>query len=105
MASRLRSLAPRLATLDTRSAKVPPKRADAFYLSLAWRELVAGLVRTRGRRCQHCGRVNCRVYGDHIVELADGGAPLDPAGIQLLCGSCHQRKSAAMRALRMAKTY
>lgn len=36
MAPRVRSLAPRLATLDTRSAKLAPKRADPIYHGKGW---------------------------------------------------------------------
>lgn len=35
-----------------------------------------------------------RIYGDHVVELADGGAPLDPSNIMLCCAVCHGRKTA-----------
>jgi len=41
-----------------------------------------------------------RIYGDHIQELADGGAPLDPNNILLRCPSCHQRKTNRERAKR-----
>ena len=34
------------------------------------------------------------ILGDHIVELKDGGAPLDAANVQLLCMACHQQKTA-----------
>jgi 5-methylcytosine-specific restriction enzyme A len=105
MASRLRSLPNRIALLDTRSAKLPPKRADPFYLSPEWRDLVADLLRLRGRRCQQCGRTNTRIYADHILELADGGARLDHSNVQLLCGACHTRKSQAERARRQAQRY
>jgi len=32
-----------------------------------------------------------RVFGDHMVELQDGGAPLDKTNVMLRCGSCAQR--------------
>jgi 5-methylcytosine-specific restriction enzyme A len=35
-----------------------------------------------------------RIFGDHIIELKDGGAPLDPSNIMLLCPTCHARKTA-----------
>ena len=40
--------------------------------------------------------------GDHIRELQDGGALLDPRNIMLRCGSCHTTKTIAERAKRMA---
>ena len=32
---------------------------------------------------------------DHIVPIADGGAPLDQANLQSLCHECHSRKTIA----------
>ncbi len=43
-----------------------------------------------------------RVFGDHVRELKDGGALLDPRNVLLRCGSCHTIKSNAERAKRMA---
>lgn len=43
------------------------------------------------RRPAH--RVAARqLTGDHIVPLAHGGARLDPANIQVLCGKCNSAK-------------
>ena len=82
------------------------KRADPFYVSPAWRTLIAFLIKERGRRCEdpahdpatpRSGKV---IYGDHVRERRDGGAPLDPRNILLRCGSCHTTKTAAERARR-----
>lgn len=102
---RLRFMPPRLAQIDQRTARPPEKVADRFYLSEPWRKLVASLIATRGRKCEEpgCGRSGCRIFGDHIVELQDGGAPLDPSNILLRCGSCHTRKTIAERTRRMAR--
>lgn len=96
----------RAAVLDTRSAKPAPKRADPFYLSAEWRALVAAIIRERGARCEdpscrYPDRVGTRLFGDHIVELKDGGAPLDKTNVMLRCGSCHTRKTNVERARRM----
>ncbi|MBF0889631.1 HNH endonuclease signature motif containing protein [Gluconobacter cadivus] len=99
--ARLKCIGSSLRTVDTRIAKPPPKRADSFYLSAPWRTLMASLLKSRGRICQECGRTGCRIFGDHRHELKDGGAPLDPGNIVLLCGSCHSRKTAQVRAARM----
>jgi 5-methylcytosine-specific restriction protein A len=105
---KLTALPPRIATIDTRSAKPPPKTAAPFYLSPEWRRLMDKIIAERGRRCEDplCTmphRRGIRVFGDHIVELQDGGASLDPANVRLVCGSCHTRKTAEERAKRMAR--
>ena len=82
--------------------RAPDKQALPFYLSPEWRGLMARLLKERGRVCQHCGRTECRIFGDHRIELKDGGAALDPRNIELLCGKCHGIKTAAAAALRAA---
>lgn len=47
-----------------------------------------------GHRCRNCGKAG-RLECDHIVPLAKGGAPLDPANLQTLCRSCHIEKTRA----------
>ncbi|GAP24022.1 endonuclease [Gluconobacter frateurii NBRC 101659] len=101
----LRCINSGLAVLDTSIARVPPKTADAFYVSKEWRGLMATILKQRGRVCERCGRTGCRIFGDHIVELKDGGAKLDPSNVQLLCGSCHTAKTAQARARRTAKSW
>ena len=99
---------PRIATRDTRAVKQLPKRVDEIYLSTEWRNLVSSLTTERGRRCEQCGRSgrtnkDLRIFGDHVQELRDGGAPFHPQNIRLLCGSCHGLKTAAERARRVAE--
>ncbi|MFT8481346.1 HNH endonuclease signature motif containing protein [Gluconobacter oxydans] len=103
--SLLRCINGGLTVLDTSIARELPKRADAFYVSKEWRALIGTLLKQRGRVCERCGRSGCRIFGDHIVELKDGGARLDPANVQLLCGSCHTAKTAQAKARRAAKNY
>ncbi len=85
---------------------MPEKVGDPFYASKPWRALMAELFRERGYRCEDptCkgGAPSRKIYGDHIVELRDGGAPLDKRNVLLRCASCHGRKTAAERAKRMA---
>lgn len=100
-------LSNRTPVLDTRSAKPPTKTANPFYLTPEWRALVCEIIRERGARCEdpqcrYPERAGIRLFGDHIVELQDGGAPLDKANVMLRCGSCHTRKTSAVRAQRMA---
>lgn len=109
MASRLKLVRPSLASIDTRTARIPPKTTDAFYLTYEWRKFVNGLIRERGRRCQQCRTTTnadgtrLRIFGDHIHELKDGGATLDPRNVQLLCGACHTRKTSAARTARWTR--
>ena len=102
----LKCLTARIGTLDTRTAKPPPKQADAHYLTpehQAWR---AEVIRRANGRCQHiddrgkrCFKTvpHVRLFADHIVEIKDGGARLDVNNGQALCGSHHTLKTAAER--------
>lgn len=105
--AKLSTLRPRISTLAPR-LQLPPKRAEGFYLSPEWRALLEDIIDERGRRCEDPDCPNparCaagRIYGDHIVELRDGGAPLDPSNVLLRGAPCHGRKTAAARAARLA---
>lgn len=93
---------PRVGSVDTRRVKPAPKVADAELQSAAyrrWREMV--IARASGRcEAPGCGRSEPRMFADHIVERRDGGPLLDPRNGQCLCGSCHTRKTARVRAER-----
>ncbi len=109
---RVRVMPGRIRTRDTRAVTPPPKVAAPIYNSPEWRRLIGTLIRLRGRRCEAagCGRrwdadgKPIRVFGDHVVELRDGGAPLDPDNVRLLCGSCHTKKTIGERARRAFAT-
>ena len=90
--------------VTTSLLKPPPKEVNAHYQSpehKAWRLAV---MRRAGWKCQHpgCGRGSPqhRLFADHIIELKDGGAPLDPANGQALCGEHHTSKTVQARAAR-----
>lgn len=100
--TRLKTLPPRISTIQTTIAP-PPKEAEAFYLSPAWRRTVAEVIRERGRKCQDCGTTSGRIHCDHIVERKDGGADLDKANLRLRCSKCHAVKTARERANRFAR--
>lgn len=102
---RLTTLRPAVRALDQRTAKEPLKRAEPFYLSPEWRGLVADIRAQRPACCQDCERRNTRLFADHVVELKDGGAALDPRNVKLLCGSCHGRKTALARTERQAQRH
>lgn len=102
----LRSIGRKLGPPRRTLLREPTKRTNPFYLSPEWKALIASIIRIRGRRCEDPAhdpaqpRTGIRLFGDHIRELADDGAPLDPANVMLRCGSCHTRKTAAARAAR-----
>jgi 5-methylcytosine-specific restriction enzyme A len=85
---------------------VREKKAEPFYLSPEWKALMRHLIKVRGRRCEDTEhdrtkpREGVRLYGDHVIEISDGGARLDPSNIMLRCAPCHGRKTAAERAKR-----
>jgi 5-methylcytosine-specific restriction enzyme A len=94
------------AAAAARAAHRSAKPTLAFYGSAEWKALLRRIIATRGRLCQdpHCatpdrGRGK-RLYGDHIVELTDGGAPLDERNVLLRCASCHGRKTAEAKRAR-----
>ncbi|HEV2100672.1 MAG TPA: HNH endonuclease signature motif containing protein [Stellaceae bacterium] len=96
----MKSLRPRVgATLRVGPAPAP-HRAAPIYTSPEWRQFIGAIIRKRGRRCEDCERTGCRIFGDHIVELKDGGEPFEETNIRLLCGSCHTAKTARARAAR-----
>jgi 5-methylcytosine-specific restriction protein A len=104
------TLPPRIA-LASQRVRPPKKTADPVYWSPEWRNLMARIIAQRGRRCEKCGTFSdengapIRIFGDHIVELKDGGPLLDPSNVMLLCGSCHTAKSNRERAKRMTRRY
>lgn len=116
---RIPTLKSRIPTLDTRTAKPLPKKADSFLHTSEWekardaallrdgghRERIPGTNKERvvGAHCTvpGCGRVERRMFVDHIKERKDGGALLDLANLQTLCGSHHTTKTLAVRSDRM----
>jgi 5-methylcytosine-specific restriction protein A len=106
---RIKTLPNRIATADLRRVKPAPADKSAhfqgpgFYQSLPWRKLKAQIFRVRGHKCEDpdCQTPNRGegqwIAADHIVELRDGGNPLDAGNILLRCYACHSRKTHAMR--------
>lgn len=102
---KLKTMAPLVRTIDHRSVKPAAKKVDPFYNSTEWRKLMARLFAERGRHCQDCGKSEIKLYGDHVIELQDGGAPLDPTNVRIRCASCHTTKTGQARARRLAERY
>ncbi|MER8387296.1 HNH endonuclease [Mesorhizobium sp. M1380] len=108
-----KQIGPQFRQVDLRTAMPAPKKADPELLTpehRAWRNQVLQRAAFRcewvenGRRCIKAAPHD-RLIADHIVERKDGGAPLDPANGQCLCGRHHTLKTAAARAERMARRY
>lgn len=106
---RLRSRSQKLRPSERCKVRQAAKRVDPFYQSAAWVALCALVDQLRGKTCKDPDhnplrpRAASRLFHDHVVELRDGGAPLDPANILQRCGSCHTRKTAAERARRLKR--
>jgi 5-methylcytosine-specific restriction endonuclease McrA len=101
----MRTIGSKVGVIETRRVLPPPKRAAAFYHSPEWLALIKSIIAHRGRRCEdsQCPTPRGpwgRIFGDHINELRDGGAPLDPANVMLRCSPCHGRKTAQAAASR-----
>ncbi len=99
---RLKLMGSRVAPLRTARAATPPKVADAFYQSPAWRSFSDEVKAERGRRCEQvgCGYRGPRLIADHIIEVKDGGALLDRRNILIRCMPCHNTKTAEAQRLR-----
>jgi 5-methylcytosine-specific restriction enzyme A len=100
--TRLSSPPQRLSLADTRTARPAPKQRANHYGTQAHQDWSRAVIARAGGMCQAkgCGRTGVRLFADHVVELRDGGALMDLANGQALCGSCHTRKTAAARAAR-----
>ncbi len=82
----------------------PEKVADPFYATSEWRALSGAVKAARNWVCDDCGgdfATNRRaLIGDHVIEIKDGGAPLDPHNVACRCTACHNRKTAREAARR-----
>jgi 5-methylcytosine-specific restriction protein A len=100
---KLRTLGQKLRPSRAMKLRLAPKRVEGFYVSPEWRALMGSIKAERGNRCEdplhqpEHPRSGVRIYGDHIVERKDGGAPLDSRNVLLRCPPCHQRKTTVAR--------
>lgn len=101
----------RMGVVHTRIA--PVARGDAparsakptldFYGSASWKALRLQVQRECKRTCQGCGKTDTRIYVDHIVEMKDGGAPLERSNLQGVCSRCHALKTANEKRKRLER--
>ena len=104
----LRTLRPRIAFANQRTAAPPAKVSDPIYRTAEyrlWRGIVIGRAggRCRDPNCAQPHRSGIRLFADHIIELKDGGAPFNPDNGLARCGACHTRKTVAERARRTGR--
>lgn len=84
-------------TIDRRPADraydaTRPNAAQRGYCSTHWKRMRA-MVMAKGPACVECGHPGQQV--DHIVPVSKGGAFYDAANLQVLCHSCHSKKTRA----------
>lgn len=112
---KLKTLKPRLSSLDTRTVRPPEqdwthRKAtepfQSFYSSTDWKQFRDAVIAERGKRCEMagCGATPGRVYLDHVRELKDGGSPLDRGNVMVLCPSCHTKKTNRARMARWCES-
>lgn len=91
--------------LQDRSRPSPSKRGyDAHWAR--WRNWFLNMVavedsdaqfdwqKYRSLSCEKCGAVG-DLELDHIIPIGKGGPKYDPENIQILCKSCHSKKTVA----------
>lgn len=67
---------------------------NARTLTSSQRQQLRQQQLARSSQCQQCGSTT-RLEADHIIPIADGGSPTNPANLQTLCRDCHRRKTRA----------
>ena len=92
---RLTSIKPRIHAADLSRAKLPPKTADAYYLSPEWKALRHACLTRDGFRCTACGEP--AFIADHIISRrrwaaeSRPGSPDTLANLQSRCRTCDNR--------------
>ncbi len=93
---RIGALKPRITAPETAGG-----RNARLYQSRQHQQWATAVKRRDGYACQKCHARDARLIADHIIEIDDGGAPLDVCNGMTLCMACHNRKTADARADRL----
>jgi 5-methylcytosine-specific restriction enzyme A len=93
---------------DTHKA-VQPQRGTSSErgYDYRWQKVRLLVLRRDKYLCQHClrqGVITVATDVDHIIALSRGGARLDPANLQSLCRTCHNRKTASDQTIQSASS-
>ena len=59
-----------------------------------WKQLFYMALDRQGPYCRHCKKLNYGLQLDHVVPIARGGDHTD-SNVQLLCVTCHKKKTAS----------
>ena len=98
--ARLRSLPPRLGKAPSRWPR-QAKQTEAHYGTAAHKAWAQAVKERAAYRCQQCGAQGVRLIADHVQEISDGGAKLDPMNGKALCSACHGVKTHLARMTRL----
>lgn len=95
---RVPTLKPRLAAIDTRTARALPvviEGATPRQRGDSWQHRRAALFQREPlcRCCAELGIVELATIADHVMPLWNGGPDVD-SNLQPLCVPCHARKTA-----------
>lgn len=99
---KLKCLPSKLGAIGSRVQAPSKKVTDPHYGTQAHKDWAAEVIRRAGYQCEECGAKDVRLYADHVKEIRDGGAPLDPANGCARCARCHGRKTADERKKRFS---
>jgi 5-methylcytosine-specific restriction enzyme A len=106
---KLRTLAPLVRPIDTRTVPILGKQKDPLCDTKAFRDWRAAVLKHANFRCEaiinghRCTKAVPfhHLVADHVVELRDGGQAFDVNNGQALCRACHVRKTSLARAKRL----
>ena len=72
------------------------RKPSRLYYTQRWKRYRKAVLSRQGGICEHCNDTppDHMLHLDHIQPLAQGGEPFNDDNIQVLCVSCHAKKTA-----------